>query len=187
MPQYLLEHHHGAAHGCPFFGERMPKTVNTCLFQPSFVAIVPNGMVAAASCEQKVHNHPASIGGEDALTDIRLFQELPQFCVRVGLNGRFVCFWKGNFKMGDIPTFHKKAHQGFQVSGIRPHGNFIQIWVITQSNVELLHCLLIQGGNRCVRRDSFIDLLDRFLVVMNCSVPQISCFTVQDIFFESVA
>ena len=54
----------------------------------------------------------------------------------------------------------KKAHQGFQVSGIHPHGNFIQIWVITQSNVEVRHGLLVHGGNGCVGRDSLVDLLD---------------------------
>ena len=67
MPQYLLERHHGAAHGCPFLGKRMPKTVNAGLLQPSFVAIVPNGMVAAASRELlSVHRTEKPIIGHAA-------------------------------------------------------------------------------------------------------------------------
>ena len=170
MTEYLLESDHRAAHGCPLFRKSMAEAVNTCLFQSSFVAVVPDGMVATASgkllsidraekpvfhaaatileiflkdfddvliqgdnqglavlCgihidhrvikvhipdfdihqtvladasrEQEVDNHPTAIGGEDTLADIRLFQQFPQFIVCVGLNGCFVCFWKLNFKV----------------------------------------------------------------------------------------
>jgi len=46
-----------------------------------------------ASREKKIDNHPTAIGGEDTLADIGLFQQFPQFIVRIGLDGSLVWFW----------------------------------------------------------------------------------------------
>ena len=102
-------------------------------------------VLADASREQKVDNHPTAIGGEDTLADIRLFQEFAQFIVCVGLDGSLVCFWKLNFKVRDVLALHKEPHQGFQISGIGSHGHFVQVRVFTQGDVEVRHGLLIHG------------------------------------------
>ena len=51
MTEYLLERDHGATHCRPFLCESVAEAVNTRLFQPSFVAVVPNCVVATASGE----------------------------------------------------------------------------------------------------------------------------------------
>ena len=240
MTEYLLESDHRAAHGCPFLRKGMAEAVNTCLFQSSFVAVVPDGMVATASgkllsidraekpvfhaaatileiflkdfddvliqgdnqglavlCgvhidhrvvevhipdfdihqtiladasrEQKVDNHPTAIGGEDTLADIGLFQQFPQFIVCVSLNGSLVCFWKLDFKVGDVVALHKEPHQGLQISGIGSHRYFIQVRVFTQGDVEVRHGLLVHGRDGGIGRDSLVDLLDGFLIVVDGS------------------
>lgn len=126
------------------------------------------------------------IGGEDTLADIGLFQKFLQFIVRIGLNGGFVCLWQLDFKVGNIPAFHKKPHQRFQISCVGSHRNLIQIGVIPQSNVKLLHYLLIEGGNRGIGRDSLVNLLNGFPIVVDCPLPKVPCFTVQDIFLKTV-
>ena len=50
-------------------------------------------VLADASREQKVDNHPTAVGREDTLADIGLFQEFAQFIVRVGLDGSLVCLF----------------------------------------------------------------------------------------------
>ena len=37
-----------------------------------------------------------------------------------------------------------------------------------------------------VGRDSLVNLLDRFPIVVDCPLPKIPCFTVQDIFLKTV-
>ena len=49
VSQYLLERDHRAAHGDPFLCKGVPEAVNTGLFQPLEVAIVPQCMITAAS------------------------------------------------------------------------------------------------------------------------------------------
>lgn len=51
VTEYLLERHHGTAHQHPLFGEGMPEAVNAGLLQAPLVAIVPDGMIIAASGE----------------------------------------------------------------------------------------------------------------------------------------
>ena len=95
-------------------------------------------------------------------------------CKNAGISAKvlgYVSKWWRGVKTPGHTHISKKAHQGFQVSGIHPHGNFIQIWVITQSNVELLHGLLIQRGYRRIGWNSLVNLFDGFLIMVNCSVP----------------
>ena len=51
---------------------------------------------------------------------------------------------------------------------------------------KTLYCLLIAGRNRGIGRDSLVNLLDRFPIVVDCPLPKIPCFTVQDIFGKTV-
>ena len=102
------------------------------------------------------------------------------------LDGGFVRFWQLDFKVGNIPAFHKKPHQCFQISCVGSHRNLIQIGGIPQSNIKILHCLLVQGGNRGIGRDSLVNLLDRFPIVVDCPLPKIPCFAVQYIFLKTV-
>ena len=49
MSEYLLERNNRAAHGDPFLCEGVTEAVNSCSFDTADVAIVPQGMIAAAS------------------------------------------------------------------------------------------------------------------------------------------
>ena len=69
VSEYLLESDHRTAHCRPLLSECMPEPMDTCLLQPSFVAVVPNRMVATASgelfpidrAEKPIFHTPATI------------------------------------------------------------------------------------------------------------------------------
>ena len=46
--------------------------------------------------------------------------------------------------------------------------------------------LLAHGRNGGIGRDSLVDLLDRFLIVVDVSFSQVPCFTIQDILLETI-
>ena len=51
VSEYLLERNHRAAHGDPFLCEGVAEAMDTSFFDAAQVAIVPQGMIAAASGE----------------------------------------------------------------------------------------------------------------------------------------
>ena len=86
----------------------------------------------------------------------------------------------------DMPVENKALYQCFQIPCVGSHGYFIQIRVITQGNIEIGHCLFIKGGNGSTRKYSFVYLIDTLLLMVNGSIPQVPCFTIQYIFRETV-
>ena len=60
----------------------------------------------------------------------------------VGFNMVLIGFGYGNLKMRDILAPHKKTQYRFQISGVSPQGNIVNIRIVPQSNNKLWHRLI---------------------------------------------
>jgi len=117
-------------------------------------------------------------------------RQFSAYMVKRGKKGRYV---NGLLKTAKsfIQYCYDEGYGGFnqclQIPCKGSHRHFIQIWVIPQGDVKFGHGLLVHGGNRRIGRDSLVNLLNGFFVVMNCSIPQVSCLTIQDVFGKTVS